>query len=348
MRSDHPGSFPLRLPEMPLHDPYIVADAESGLYHLYTANQGFTAGATGPVAPGGVGTMVYRSENLRDWAEPVPVFLVEDQDGPWAGHGAWAPEVHRWNGAWYLFTTLHDENAVLEVPPPDQYGLPVRLRNHRRSTVTAVSDSLTGPFRMIKPEGPILPAELMTLDGTLFVDDDGGPWMVYANEWLQRVDGTIEAFPLTDGLDAVAGEAVMLFKGSDAAWITRELPAGVPHQLAPYVTDGPQLYRTPAGALVCLWSTYEKNRVTGGRIDGDYVQTYAVAASGRLEGPWVQGEPLVRGDSGHGMLFTDFEGRLMMVLHRPFTGARGKLYEMELSDADLRVVRQRTDLDGDA
>ncbi len=324
---------------MPLHDPYVVADAESGLYHLYTAAQGLGTG---------VGTMVYRSENLRDWAEPVPVFLVDDQDEPWARHGAWAPEVHRWKDAWYLFTTLHDEDAVLEVPPPDRYGLPVPLPGHRRSTVTAVADSLTGPFRMLKPEAPILPAELMTLDGTLFVDDEGRPWMVYANEWLQRVDGTVEAFPLTEGLDAVAGAAVMLFKGSDAAWITRELPAGVPYQLAPYVTDGPQLYRTPSGALVCLWSTYEKNRASGGRIDGEYVQTYAVAASGALEGPWAQGEPLVRGDSGHGMLFTDFEGRLMMVLHRPFTNARGKLYEMELSDEGLRVVRQCTELDGDA
>jgi hypothetical protein len=137
----------------------------------------------------------------------------------------------------------------------------------------------------------------------------------------------------------------MLFKGSDAAWLTRDLPAGVPYQLAPYVTDGPQLYRTPSGALVCLWSTYEKNRVSGGRLDGEYVQTYAVARSGRLEGPWTQGEPLVRGDCGHGMLFTDFEGRLMMVLHHPFHDARGRLYEMAMGDEDLRVVRRRTDLD---
>ncbi|GAB3996993.1 hypothetical protein GCM10029992_18640 [Glycomyces albus] len=172
--------------------------------------------------------------------------------------------------------------------------------------------------------------------------------MVYANEWLQRVDGTVEAFPLTEDLSATAGEAVPLFRGSEAPWITRELPAGVPAQLAPYVTDGPQLYRTPSGALVCLWSTYEKNRVEVGQVVGDYVQTWAISRSGDLEGPWTQGEPLVRGDSGHGMIFTAFDGSLMLVLHRPFRNARGKLYEVELTDDGPVVLRQRTDLDGDA
>ena len=37
----------------------------------------------------------------------------------------------------------------------------------------------------------------MTLDGTLYVDRAGKPWMVYAHEWIQKVDGTMEAIPLT-------------------------------------------------------------------------------------------------------------------------------------------------------
>ncbi|MEU5872342.1 glycoside hydrolase family 43 protein [Glycomyces sp. NPDC047369] len=335
-----PTAFPLRLPDMPLHDPYVVADADTGLYHLFTSNLDSSG------TPG-VGTMAYRSRNLRDWAEPVPVFLVADEEAPWARHGAWAPEVHRWNGRWYLFTTLHNADAPLPIPQPGEYGTPFPVANYRRSTIVAVADALTGPYRMLHPGETVLPAELMTLDGTLYTDDAGTPWMVYANEWLQRIDGTIEAFPLTEALDAVAGDPVVLFRGSDASWLTRELPAGVPHQIAPYVTDGPQLHRAPGGALVCLWSTYEKNRLTAGGIDGDYVQTWAVSPSGRLEGPWEQREPLVRADSGHGMLFTAFDGTLMLVLHRPFTNARGKLYEMAWDGDELNIVRHRTDLDGD-
>jgi hypothetical protein len=46
------------------------------------------------------------------------------------------------------------------------------------------------------------------------------------------------------------------------------------------------------------------------------------------------------------MLFRTFEGQLMMILHRPFENARGKVYEMDIVGDELRVLRQRTDLDG--
>ena len=75
--------------------------------------------------------------------------------------------------------------------------------------------------------------------------------------------------------------------------------------------------------------------------------TVARSATGELKGPWVQLEPLVKQDSGHGMLFRTFDGQLMMVLHRPFKRARGKLYEMRDAGDRLEVVRERVDLDGD-
>ena len=46
------------------------------------------------------------------------------------------------------------------------------------------------------------------------------------------------------------------------------------------------------------------------------------------------------------MLFHTFDGRLLMVVHRPFDNARGKLYEMEFLGDELRVLRRRADLDG--
>ncbi|MBK3568145.1 family 43 glycosylhydrolase, partial [Streptomyces sp. MBT62] len=194
---------------------------------------------------------------------------------------------------------------------------------------------------------PTPPEHLMTLDGTLYVDPSGQPWMVYAHEWLQTVDGTMEAIRLAPDLTGTIGDPVFLFKASDASWIGEEIPAGVPHQLPPYVTDGPQLYHSPDGSLLMLWSTYEKNSADpDGTLSGGYVQTYAVSESGALTGPWRQHRPLVREDSGHGMLFRTFEGQLTMIVHRPFENARGKLYEVELLDRELRVLRQRTDLDG--
>ncbi|MFI6657605.1 glycoside hydrolase family 43 protein [Streptomyces sp. NPDC050523] len=331
----------MRLPDMPLHDPFVVADAGSRTYHLFTSNDPSVSGVEG------TGTMVYRSRDLRDWLHPVVVFRAADQPELWASDGGWAPEVHQLAGRYYLFTTLHNEDRPLPVPPSSRYGTPFRLSNHMRGTVTAVSDSLLGPFTVVDPSRPTPPAHLMTLDGTLYVDPSGQPWMVYAHEWLQTIDGTMEAIRLAPDLTSTIGDPVFLFKASDASWLGEQIPAGVPHQLAPYITDGPQLHRAPDGALLMLWSTYEKN-VAGqdGTISGGYVQTYAVSESGELAGPWRQQRPLVREDSGHGMLFHTFDGRLMMILHRPFADARGKLYEMRLDGHELRVLRRRDDLDG--
>jgi hypothetical protein len=77
------------------------------------------------------------------------------------------------------------------------------------------------------------------------------------------------------------------------------------------------------------------------------VQAQARSKSGTIKGPWEQLPPLVWQDSGHGMLFHTFEGQLMLVLHRPFRNARGKLYEMQDAGDHLEVMRERTDMDGD-
>jgi hypothetical protein len=45
-----------------------------------------------------------------------------------------------------------------------------------------LADSLLGPFTVVDPARPTPPENLMTLDGTLYVDPSGQPWMVYAHE----------------------------------------------------------------------------------------------------------------------------------------------------------------------
>jgi beta-xylosidase len=175
----------------------------------------------------------------------------------------------------------------------------------------------------------------MTLDGTLYVDEDNKPWMVYCHEWIQVIDGTFEAIPLTSDLSSAAGEPQHLFKASDAPWINTERKPDVKPSV--YVSDGCQLYRTKAGHLVMLWSSYNKE---------GYVQTMARSRSGKLEGPWEQLDPLVVGDSGHGMLFKTFEGDWMLILHHPFSTpeSRAKIYEVEETEDRFKVILPRVDL----
>lgn len=321
MLNPKPGQ---RLSDFHVHDPFIVAHAPTRTYYLYTA-----LGARGRLGRSGVVT--YKSKDLRSWDGPYVVFTVPD--GIWANprHGVWAPEVHEYKGKFYLFATLHNNNAILATPPE------VWRTNHLRGTIVAAADSPEGPFRVLKPTGPHPPTNFMTLDGTLYVDPSGQPWMVYAHEWIQVIDGTMEAIRLKDDLSDSVGEPIHLFKASDAPWINAERRPSTRQNN--YVTDGPQLYRTKNGRLVMLWASYNRE---------GYVETIARSKSDNLEGPWEQLDPLVGGDSGHGMMFRTFEGQWMLVLHHPFgrPTTRAHLYEMEDTGETFRVVRPRPDLDG--
>ena len=310
----------LTLPQMPLHDPWIVADRTKRVYYLYTSNMAAMTGVAG------VGTMVYTSRDLHGWTRPKVVFRLPR--GLWANAGGWAPEVHAYGRRYWLFTTLHNEAAKL---PASRSG----RTTYRRGTVLAVSDRLEGPFKLVRGGEPVAPPSLMTLDGTLYLDRSGRPWLVYAHEWIQQTVGTMEAIPLTRHL-AAKGRPVHLFSATDASW-----PAGQaqvsPDELV-YVTDGPELFRTHSGTLLMLWSSWA--------ADG-YTQSIARSRSSGIIGPWDQLEPLVHRDSGHGMLFSAFDGTPMLVLHRPFKDARGKLYQMRDAGDRMEIVRERTDLDGD-
>ena len=309
----------MTLPEMELHDPFIVTDTASKTYWLFTKNHPAFSGRKA------IGVMAYRSRDLKHWARPELVFQLPA--GSWAVEGCWAPEVHRWRGKWVLFVTVHNESLPLAEPSP----VPGQ-RTYRRSTVLAAADQLGGPFTLLRDGEPVAPKELMTLDGTLYVDPVGKPWMVYSQEWLQLRVGAFAAVPLDDELRAV-GAPRELFRG-DAS------PAAKPQQgRGIIVTDGPQLYRTADGSLHMLWSSWG---------DDGYFQTVSRSRSGDLFGPWEHLPVWLAKGSGHGMLFRTLDDAWMLVVHRPFKNARGKLYEVRAHRDGLELVRQRVDLDFDA
>jgi len=197
-----------------------------------------------------------------------------------------------------------------------------------RGTQIFVSEGPEGPFKPFA-DRPTTPEDLMTLDGTLFVEE-GVPWMVYCHEWIQVTDGTFEAIRLKDDLSAAVGEPILLFRASEAPWITpwEAKPEDPPRN---FVSDGPFFYRTKTSRLLMLWSSWLE--------DGQYAETVAYSLSGRLIGPWRQAEPLLTDNSGHGMIFTAFDGRLMLVVHRPTMSpqSRARLHELEDTGDGLRI-----------
>jgi hypothetical protein len=165
---------------------------------------------------------------------------------------------------------------------------------------------------------------MMTLDGTLWIED-GVPYMVFAHEWVQIKDGTIEMVRLKDDLSATVGEPKRLFNGSDAPW------GRASAQYGSYVTDAPYLWRTRTGKLLMIWSSFG---------EGGYTVGIAESESGKLAGPWKQQPtPLFAEDGGHAMIFRSFDGKLMLILHQPNqTGReRARLFELEDTGETLRI-----------
>ena len=295
----------VRLPDVRMRDIGILPDSASGLYYA--------------VSSAGRNVQAYTSRDLVTWEGPHIVFRTPA--GLWGDsvniRSIWAPEMHRYRGKYYLFLTFDTDKRF-----PEQWRnwLPRVMRGSQ----VLVADSPLGPFRPFANRST-LPQDMMTLDGTLW-EEDGVPYMVFAHEWVQIKDGTIEMMRLTDDLSDAVGDPTLLFSGSEGPWATRQ-------RWGSYVTDAPWLYRTRTGKLLMIWSSFGR---------GGYMVGIAESTSGKLAGPWVQqAEPLYGDGGGHGMLFRRFDGQLMMVLHKPNDGGRERAHLFEIDDLGdtLRVRR---------
>lgn len=298
----HPDS--VKLGDINMRDVCILADPVSKMYYMIGAARGNSVRA-------------YTSTDLINWYGPQIIFTAPDNLwGDIQIFGIWAPELHYYKGKYYLFLTFNTHHEF-----PEQWNN-WRPRVTRGSQVL-VSDKPTGPFRAFSNHST-LPPEMMTLDGTLWVEDEV-PYMVYCHEWVQIKDGTIEYIPLSNDLSETAGEPAHILNGSDAAW-NRANPT---HHS--YVTDGPYLYTSKSGKLFMIWSGYS---------NAGYTVGLAISESGKLAGPWQQQEtPLFKDDGGHGMLFSTFTGQLMMVLHTPNNReAQPRIFKMEDTGETLKIA----------
>ncbi len=264
--------------DIQIRDPYVLPLPEQGLYLMVgTTDRNCWQGQA-------EGFNAFLSRDLNAWEGPIPAF--RPPPGFWADRNFWAPEVHRYQGRFFLFASFKADNVC-------------------RGTQILVADQPQGPYR-VHSDGPVTPRQWECLDGTLHVDAAGRPWMVFCHEWVQVGDGEICAMPLAPDLRAPAGDPVLLFRASEAPWPVR---IGTPPGPQGIVTDGPFLFRARNGHLLMLWSSAGRQ---------GYAMGLARSPSGAVTGPWTQDpEPVFARDGGHGMLFRTFDGKLMMTLHTP-------------------------------
>ena len=299
------SSFALTLDEINIRDPFILTDNANQIYYMYRTCDSITA--DGKVR-GGV--EVFTSRDLKKWDGPQTVMRIPDGNG--LTGTVWAPEVHKYNGKYYLLATINSDIVWKK----RKEGWPDYTW---RGTQIFHADSPEGPF---KPFSKFVttPTDWMALDGTLWVED-GKPYMVFCHEWVQTEDGTMEAAELLPDLSEMASLPQTLFYGSAPDWSTGIEPS--PDSPKGYITDGCFLYRTKTGKLLMIWSSFS---------NGDYAIGIAESATGSVKGPWRQQEkPLFVKNGGHGMIFRALDGALKLILHQPNSplGAeRAKIYDI--------------------
>lgn len=303
-----------------MRDPFVL-QWSPGRYVLF--------GTTDPSLWGGpaTGFDCFTSDDLETWEGPIEAF--RPPAGFWADTQFWAPEVFRHDGRWFMFATF--ASADPEAGP--------------RGVQVLVSDDPTGPFRPWS-DGPLTPRTIPCLDGTLFLDDGGTPWLVYSRgaEGVPGgapgpAAGEMYARRLSADLRTAVEEPALLFTAAAAPWSRPlRLPDGVepPEELNlakdPLFTDGPFIVRSRSGALLMLWSSFGEE---------GYAMGVATSAAGSILGPWrQQDEPLRARNGGHGMLFTDARGVDRLVFHSPneTPDERVQLVRVEITDGGIHLV----------
>lgn len=263
--------------DIQIRDPYILVLEDTKEYYLYGTTDKNCWGEKG------TGFESYKSKDLENWEGPFNAF-TPDTDF-WADRNFWAPEVYKYNDKFYMFASF-------------------KSPNHCRGTQILVSDTPDGTFKPYS-DGVVTPSNWECLDGTLYIDKDNKPWMIFCKEWVQVDDGEMWAMPLTDDLKTSLGEPILLFNASTALWVRgSERP-----DRTVFVTDGPFLYKTQKGSLIMIWSSGSES---------GYAIGIARSDNGDITGNWThETEPLFKKNGGHGMIFKDFNNRLLVSLHSP-------------------------------
>ena len=252
-----------------IRDPFILPVAVTQEYYLFGTTDKDCWNAPGE------GFDYYRSLDLETWEGPFPAFRPEADF--WGTKNFWAPEVHVWQGRYYMLATF-------------------KAPRHYRGTQILKADRPEGPYTPLT-RTPVTPLDWECLDGTLYVDPAGKPWIVFCHEWVQIHNGAICAMRLTADLKEAVGRPVFLFNASEAPWVREsDWPEkDAKYQFPTYVTDGPFLHRLSDGTLIMLWSSLGSE---------GYAMGVSRSESGQILGPWHQdSEPIWAEDGGHGMIF---------------------------------------------
>lgn len=319
--NDSESLYNIRTEEMEYRDPFIYVDKEKQAYYC-------------PVVVAG-GIKMFKSRDLNMWRDLGNVY---NTSGLYSNYTYWAADMYRWKDNVYCIATAVSSNGSAD-----------DFTSAKSNTV------FKGDYG---PEGAIWPlnrehvnvipeTDTQNIDGSLYVDESGTPWIVYCREAATEItekgyDAGVYAYKMNDDLTSTVGEPVRLFNGSDSKYACA---VDVRDDKAVYIADAPMLWRDPSsGKLICIWSHYAKQ--PGNDDQKWYSIGQAVSTSGKIEGPWEHTGIVNNYDGGHGCIFEDLDGNLKLAYHlNPALSRNGKphlvIKDISVSAGTLdKVVQQ--------
>ncbi|MCB1124427.1 MAG: glycoside hydrolase family 43 protein, partial [Verrucomicrobiae bacterium] len=175
--------------EIRMGDPVILVDDVG--YYLYgttSSNEGFKC---------------WYSDDLINWEERG--FAFRKSEDTWAGKTFWAPEAFKYKDRYYLVYSAQEQDS-------ESFGARICL---------AASDHPDGPFKDVA--APLFDAGYSAIDGHVFVDDDGIPYVYFAKvgtveeEGKRYLFGAIYGARLKDDLSGLDSEPVLCVQ-ADQPW----------------------------------------------------------------------------------------------------------------------------------
>lgn len=286
------------LDSMDVKNPFITYERSSNSYYMV-----------------GDGGHMWLSKDLRLWNGPYNV--LRHDASSWLGSKPLvsSPEIHKHGNRYYYMATF-------EVPGDSVAAADGRVFT-RRSCVSLVADSITGPYKTIDKDAHLLDVSEMAEHPTYCSDDLDVGYMIYNCSCEQNGNGTVQIVRYTENLANRMGEAYVMFTAQDVPWSSSPL------------MESPFLFYTEGGLMGMLFTAM---------AGGEKAVGVAYSTTGMLDGPWeIEPEPLLKGVGG-AMMFRDYDGSLVLVAGKDtviggVTRSVQQLYRMDSQFEKLQVKR---------
>lgn len=285
---------------MSLRNPFIYLDKENLVYYM-TGDNGY----------------LWTSKNMRQWCGPYNILEFDSTLCKGEAPYIESPEIHKHKNRYYYIATFTCSNNIT--------GAIGRQEKPRRSLHIFVSDSIQGPYKPLKEDFPILEADRAIRGATFFSDKSDYGYLIYCNDYTTHQQGNVQVTMLSKDIDAQYGEPYTIIAAANKKWKED-------YNSNKEAIDGPFVFRTEGGWDGILFAT---------EYNGEGAVGVAYSSEGGgLNGPWnIEPEPMIKGGYGQAMLFNDFDGTQLMVLHKEVTINGEKKYRPQIFEVDNQYER---------